>query len=123
MRCTLDGNGRKIVLPRSLTERSSSLISVGNFRTLTIRNAIIEGDVERFISLGTRSNIIYENVTFEKHDDDKPIATEGTKLSTSKQSTTGRMDVNDCVTACSVVVRDVELLVLDSDTTAERGKQ
>ena len=122
LRCTLDGNGRKIVLPRSLTERSSSLISVGNFRTLTIRNAIIEGDVERFISLGTRSNIIYENVTFEKHDDDKPIATEGTKLSTSKQSTTERMDVRDCVTACSVVVRDVELLVLDSDTTAERGK-
>ena len=47
---------------------------------------------------------------------------QGTKLSTSKQSTTERMEVRDCVTACSVVVRDVELLVLDSDTTAERGK-
>ena len=60
--CTLDGNGRKIVLPHSVTKHSSSLICVGNFRTLTIRNAVIEGDVERFISLGTRSNIIYDNV-------------------------------------------------------------
>ena len=116
--CTLDGNGRKIVLPHSVTKHSSSLICVGNFRTLTIRNAVIEGDVERFISLGTRSNIIYDNVTFAKRKDNEPI--DFMKVPTKKELKT--TSATECVTTCSILARNVELLVLDSDTTMNRGK-
>ena len=119
-RCTLDGNGRKIVLPCSLTKHLPPLICVGNFRRLTIRNAVIEGDVESFLSLGTRSSIIYENVTFEKRKEDGPITSEFSKASANKELE--KSNATDCVTTCSVLARNVELLILDSDTTMKRGK-
>ena len=74
--------------------------------------------MERFISLGTRSNIIYDNVTFAKRKDNEPR--DFMKVPTKKELKT--TSATECVTTCSILARNVELLVLDSDTTMNRGK-
>jgi hypothetical protein len=116
--CTFDANGRKIILPNHDQDlkQMSSLICIGNCRTLTIKNAIIKGDMKRFVSLGTRSSLVYENVTFEDFTgDDEPSMDIMNAHNEENFKQQPKTDVG-CITTCSLLARDIELLILDSDS-------